>query len=118
MSVDTVVGRMLNHLLEFAGFKTERRSCGGDFLIKGGDYIHYDVALIDLEHPSMLHGLCRSCMNNKGEFISKIILSSPHIKSEVCRGGVEQHCLLIQKPFRTKELIRKVNGFSSLTKDK
>lgn len=118
MSGDTVVGRMLGHLLGFAGFNAAKRGKGEDFLIKEDDHIHYDLALIDLDHPSKLNELCFSCMNNKGESMSKIILSSPHVKSDVCMGDVEQHCLLIEKPFQTKELIRKVNDFSSISKDK
>lgn len=118
MSGDTVVGRMLSHLLGFAGFNAAKRSKGEDFLIKEDDHIHYDLALIDLDHPSKLNELCFSCKENKGESLSKIILSSPHVKSEACREGAEKHCLLIEKPFRTKELLRKVNSFSSITEDK
>ena len=115
---DDILGRMLNHLFRFAGFETEARvpqeGFGYDLYNQAG----CDVALIDLSHPTGMEELCQACMDNKWEDFPKVVLSSLPVKQTGCRGKGNTNCVVMTKPFKTKELISKIDSFSGMSIEK
>ncbi len=115
---DNILGRMLNHLFRFAGFETEKRVSqeGLRFNLDGQEGC--DVALIDLTHPSMMDELCLSCTGSNAEAFPKVILSSLPVKPGGCRGKSDKNCTVMGKPFKTRELVSKLDSFSGMSEEK
>lgn len=115
---DNILGRMLNHLFSFTGFKTENRVSRGKLQFNLDDQDGFDAALIDLAHPSMMEELCLSCAGSKAEAFPKVILSTLPVNPGGCRGRSNSNCIFMGKPFKTRELIKKIDNFSGMTEEK